>query len=91
MGYADLQNDVMKAALQQTGLFDLMVSEEDDFAVPVARNSSGASSGYVAVFDPLDGSSNIDASIPTGTIWGLYRSDGSKGTTADGGLGFRVT
>jgi hypothetical protein len=34
---------------------------------------------HSAVFYPLDGSSNIDASIPTGTIWGLYKSDGSKG------------
>lgn len=24
------------------------------------------------VFDPLDGSRNIEASIPTGTIWGIY-------------------
>merc|ERR1712176_692932 len=27
---------------------------------------------YVAVFDPLDGSSNVDANIPTGTIFGIY-------------------
>lgn len=26
----------------------------------------------VAVFDPLDGSSNVDANIPTGTIFGIY-------------------
>lgn len=26
---------------------------------------------YVAVFDPLDGSSNVDASIPVGTIFGM--------------------
>lgn len=27
---------------------------------------------YVAVFDPLDGSSNIDAGIPVGTIFGIF-------------------
>jgi fructose-1,6-bisphosphatase len=27
---------------------------------------------FAAVFDPLDGSSNIDACIPTGTIFGLF-------------------
>ena len=27
---------------------------------------------YVAVFDPLNGSSNVDAGIPTGTIIGIY-------------------
>lgn len=30
---------------------------------------------YVAVFDPLDGSSNVDAGIPTGTIIGIYQHD----------------
>eukprot|EP01041_Mallomonas_annulata_P000797 gene797-1547_t len=27
---------------------------------------------FVAVFDPLDGSSNVDAGIPTGTIFGIF-------------------
>lgn len=26
----------------------------------------------MAVFDPLDGSSNVDASIPVGTIFGIF-------------------
>jgi fructose-1,6-bisphosphatase I len=30
---------------------------------------------YVAVFDPLDGSSNVDAGIPTGTIIGVRVQD----------------
>jgi fructose-1,6-bisphosphatase I len=30
---------------------------------------------YVCVFDPLDGSSNVDAGIPTGTIIGIYEHD----------------
>lgn len=29
-------------------------------------------SKFVAVFDPLDGSSNIDAAISTGTIFGIF-------------------
>ena len=33
---------------------------------------------YEAVFDPLDGSRNIDAGIPTGTIFGIYRSPGQS-------------
>ncbi len=33
----------------------------------------GACAGnYVVVFDPLDGSSNIDAGISTGSIFGIY-------------------
>jgi len=27
------------------------------------------------VFDPLDGSSNVDAGIPTGTIFGIFEDD----------------
>lgn len=34
---------------------------------------------YEAVFDPLDGSRNIDAGIPTGTIFGIYRATGETG------------
>ena len=34
---------------------------------------------YEAVFDPLDGSRNIDAGIPTGTIFGIYRRSGELG------------
>lgn len=30
---------------------------------------------YTAVFDPLDGSSNVDAGIPTGTIFGIFEDD----------------
>ena len=29
---------------------------------------------YVAVFDPIDGSKNIDSSLPVGTVFGIYRS-----------------
>lgn len=32
-------------------------------------------SKYVTVFDPLDGSSNVDAGIPTGTIFGIFHHD----------------
>ena len=29
---------------------------------------------YVAVFDPIDGSKNIDSSLPVGTVFGIYKS-----------------
>ena len=38
---------------------------------------------YVAVFDPLDGSSNVDAGIPTGTIIGIYEHDENCQIDAD--------
>ncbi|BDA42248.1 Fructose-1,6-bisphosphatase, chloroplastic [Coccomyxa sp. Obi] len=68
-------NEVMKIALEGTGRVSLMASEEDDDPVSVQSACQRSGNSYVAVFDPLDGSRNIDASIPTGTIFGLYRSD----------------
>ena len=44
-----------------------MTSEEDD--APIWLTDSGP---FVVVTDPLDGSRNIDASIPTGMIFGIY-------------------
>ena len=35
----------------------------------------GWNSKYVAVFDPLDGSSNIDVGIVTGTIFGIFKEE----------------
>jgi len=40
----------------------------------VDYNNSFNRGEYVAVFDPLDGSKNIDASLPVGTIFGIYKT-----------------
>jgi len=77
-------NDILKEELAGTGVVGLLASEEDEEVVVVGRkktggeNSSSSSSSsaplpFVAVFDPLDGFSNIAACIPTGTIFGVYR------------------
>ena len=34
--------------------------------------NAGSAGHYVVVFDPLDGSSNIDAGISVGSIFGIY-------------------
>lgn len=48
-----------------------MVSEENDNIILVSdEHKSGAK--YAVVFDPLDGSSNIDAGVSIGTIFGVY-------------------
>jgi fructose-1,6-bisphosphatase I len=41
---------------------------------------------YVLLYDPLDGSSNIDVNVPTGTIFSIHRRltpEGGPGTLAD--------
>jgi len=37
------------------------------------KDSAFGVGDFLAVFDPLDGSKNIDASLPVGTIFGIYR------------------
>jgi fructose-1,6-bisphosphatase I len=49
----------------------LLCSEEEDHAI-IMHEKKG---GYAVVFDPLDGSSNIDANISVGTIFGIYKKD----------------
>ncbi|KAJ7548929.1 hypothetical protein O6H91_07G033400 [Diphasiastrum complanatum] len=63
-----VSNDLLKSALKSSGKVCVIASEEDN--LPLWLNDTGP---YVVVFDPLDGSRNIDASIPTGTIFGIYR------------------
>jgi fructose-1,6-bisphosphatase I len=54
--------------------------ENEDF---VAFNSETAKNGkYVVLFDPLDGSSNIDVNVSIGTIFSIYRRVSDVGTTA---------
>jgi fructose-1,6-bisphosphatase len=45
-------------------------SEEEDTTILVERTGR-----YTAVFDPLDGSSNLEAGIPVGTIFGIFEND----------------
>ena len=54
--------------------------ENDDF---VAFTSESAKQGkYVVLFDPLDGSSNIDVNVSIGTIFSIYRRISEVGTLA---------
>jgi len=54
--------------------------ENDDF---MAFNSEFSKEGkYVVLFDPLDGSSNIDVNVSIGTIFSIYRRQSETGTPA---------
>ncbi|XP_012835389.1 PREDICTED: fructose-1,6-bisphosphatase, chloroplastic [Erythranthe guttata] len=61
-------NDIILSSLKNSGKVCVMASEEDDAPVWLADDGP-----FVVVLDPLDGSRNIDASIPTGTIFGIYK------------------
>jgi fructose-1,6-bisphosphatase I len=64
-------DEVLVDLLGSSGHFGLLVSEERDSVISTeARLNEGK---YVLAFDPLDGSSNIGSSIPTGTIFCIFR------------------
>jgi fructose-1,6-bisphosphatase I len=64
-----LSNDIMVNALRASGKTAVLVSEELDNAIIIEERNKGK---YCVVFDPLDGSSNIDAGVNIGTIFGIY-------------------
>jgi fructose-1,6-bisphosphatase I len=80
-----ITNNLLKRALRFTGRLGVLASEEEDIPVDLVGNLRSDNreilieegERYVAVFDPLDGSSNVDAGIPTGTIIGIYEHDES--------------
>jgi len=76
-------NETMKNALSHTGRVCVMASEEDQDVVPVPEQYPAGK--YAVLFDPLDGSSNIDVNGPVGTIFSIYRrvSLEGRGSLAD--------
>lgn len=49
-----------------------IASEENEDFIPIPSVGNKPSK-YVVVFDPLDGSSNINVNVSVGTIFGIYR------------------
>ena len=66
-----------------TGRLAAMASEENPDVMKIPDEYPTGK--YVLVFDPLDGSSNIDNNIPIGTIFGIYRrkTESGPGTLED--------
>jgi len=67
-----LSNDVLKNSLSYTGRCGVVASEEEEHPWLVEE---AFQSKFVTVFDPLDGSSNVDAGIATGTIFGVFAEE----------------
>ncbi len=80
----EFANDTMKHALLHTGRVCMIGSEEDEN--PVWTPPGYASGKYVVLYDPLDGSSNIDVNVSIGTIFSVHKrlsDEGTPGTLAD--------
>lgn len=76
-------DDTMIRLNDHTGRLAVMASEEHPGILPIPKKYSTGK--YVLLFDPLDGSSNINFNIPIGTIFAIYRriSDEGPGTLED--------
>ena len=74
---------VMYRALDHTGLVACMASEENETFIPIPEKFPAGD--YVVIFDPLDGSSNIDVNVSIGTIFSIHRkiTGGERGTLDD--------
>mgnify|MGYP000879325632 FL=1 len=78
-----LSNEILLEANEWGGHLAGMASEEMDNAYQIpGKYPKGA---YLLVFDPLDGSSNIDVNVSVGTIFSVLRCPDRKGN--DGDLG----
>ena len=77
-----ITNDIMVNGLNWTGHLAGMASEEVDDIIEIPENYPKGK--YLALFDPLDGSSNIDVNLAVGTIFSiLHCPEGIKPTVED--------
>ncbi|MDQ2748146.1 MAG: class 1 fructose-bisphosphatase [Actinomycetota bacterium] len=67
-----ISNEVMIGETEWAGHLAAMASEEMEEIYPIPASYQRGK--YLLVFDPLDGSSNIDANIAVGTIFSILRS-----------------
>jgi fructose-1,6-bisphosphatase I len=67
-----ISNDVMIKSNEWAGHLAGMASEEMDDIYPIPAGKKRGK--YLLVFDPLDGSSNIDVNITVGTIFSILRT-----------------
>ena len=67
-----ISNDAMTGETEWTGYLAAMASEEMEDIRPIVP--AGRRGKYLLVFDPLDGSGNLDANISVGTIFSILRS-----------------
>ncbi|MCE9602389.1 MAG: class 1 fructose-bisphosphatase [Gemmatimonadetes bacterium] len=79
-----ISNDIIVKAMDHGGRLCAMASEEEEGIIPIPEQFRRGN--YVLLFDPLDGSSNIDVNVPVGTIFSVLRrvtKGNGVGTLAD--------
>jgi fructose-1,6-bisphosphatase I len=66
-----IANETLLRCLGYRGNVGIMVSEEED--EPRIIHEAGEKGKYIVLFDPLDGSSNIDVNVSVGTIFSILQ------------------
>lgn len=77
-------HDMLFRAMDHGGHLCVMASEEEENIIHIPHHHILGK--YVLLFDPLDGSSNIDANVSIGTIFSIYKRitpDNTPGTLDD--------
>lgn len=70
-------NEALKNSMNRTGRVCVMASEEEEELIPIEEDVPHGK--YAVLFDPLDGSSNIDNNNPVGTIFSIYLRQSMEG------------
>ena len=68
-----IANEMLMTCLGNRPAVAVVASEEDDEPTLLRKGADGGK--YCVVFDPLDGSSNLDVSVGVGTIFSILRND----------------
>src|SRR6188768_1030588 len=70
-----IANDILMTCLGTRPSLAVVASEEDEEPTILRRAVDGGK--YCVIFDPLDGSSNLDVGVSVGTIFSILRNDPS--------------
>ena len=73
-------NETVRQSVQYTGRVCVTASEEDQAPVPVPPGKPLGK--YVVLYDPLDGSANIDVNVSIGTIFSIHKRVTKRNGTA---------
>ena len=73
-----IANEIMKATFEWMPLVAGIATEEEEDYTVYPPKSENEGDRYIILFDPLDGSSNIDANVSVGTIFSIHRVEGGE-------------
>ena len=76
-----IANEIIMRCLGDRANIGVLASEEDD--KPIILRSKAEGGHYAVLFDPLDGSSNLDVSVGVGTIFSILRTTDIKPDTPE--------